>query len=59
MSNKLIAIVVISIASYLSGVVMDLPDIEISGPSALKSTLEKRGIISSELNIPDVVDLRY
>ncbi len=56
MSNKLIAIVVISIASYLSGVVMDLPDIEISGPSALKSTLEKRGIISSELNIPDVVD---
>jgi hypothetical protein len=46
----------IVVVSGLSAVVQDLPDIEISGPSPLKSTLEKKGLFSSELYIPDVVD---
>jgi len=36
--------------------VQDLPDVEISGPSMLRSFLEKRGLSGSELIIPDVVD---
>jgi len=56
MNRITILLLSLVIVSALTAVVQDLPDIEISGPSPLKSTLEKRGELSSELYISDVVD---
>ncbi|MFO7660892.1 MAG: hypothetical protein R6V77_08260 [Candidatus Cloacimonadaceae bacterium] len=34
----------------------DLPDVEVSGPSLLRSFLEKRGLAGTDLIVPDVTD---
>jgi len=50
----LIALLLISVAAFSQ--VQDLPDVEISGPSLLRSFVEKRGLAGNDLILPDVTD---
>lgn len=52
----ILLIICLTFAIALCADVQDLPDVEISGPSLLRSLLEKRGLAGSDLLISDVVD---
>lgn len=56
MNKYIVFLLGILFAASLLAEVQELPDIEISGPSLLKSTLEKKGLLHSELNVADVTD---
>jgi hypothetical protein len=54
--RRYILCLIIGLVSVLSAAVEDLPDVEISGPSVLKSILAKRSLGYTDLRMPDVVD---
>lgn len=54
--HRLFLCLFLILTSVLSAAVEDLPDVEISGPSILKSILAKRSLGYADLRMPDVTD---
>jgi len=55
--KKIIIVSLILLATtVVFGDIQELPDVEITGPSSLDTYTGRKGLISSELMIPDIVD---
>jgi len=52
----ILALFLIVFVISISALVQDLPDVEIFGPSELKSILEKKTVLNSDLLLNDIVD---
>jgi hypothetical protein len=56
MKKIIIVSLILLITTVLVGDIQELPDVEITGPSSLDTYTGKKGLVSSELMIPDIVD---
>jgi len=56
MKKTVSLLLLLTIFSLIFAAEEDLPDIEITGPSQLKSILEKKGLSGNYLRIPDITD---
>lgn len=57
MNKKILVLLsLVAIVIHVSAAVQELPDVEIFGPSELKSILEKKSVLNSDLLLNDIVD---